>query len=129
MKQRPLAPHLQIYRPQLTSITSILHRLSGIILALGLPILVLWFVALSGGEESFAKAQSFAGSILGRTALFGWTLSLFYHLLNGLRHLGWDAGWGLDIKRAYRTGYAVFIGTLFLSLLSWIFAYWLRGQG
>lgn len=128
MKRRPTSPHLQIYRPQLTSGTSILHRITGIVLALGLPVLIAWFIALSQSRESFALAQAYAGSILGRVALFVWSLAFFYHLLNGIRHLMWDAGLGLDIKTAYRSGYAAIGGTFLLTLLVWGLVYFIRGQ-
>ena len=95
---------------------------------MGIPLLIIWFVALSQGEHSFQIAQSLAGSVIGRIFLFGWTLAFFYHLLNGLRHLAWDAGFGLDLKNVYRSGYAVIIATLILSVICWILAYYFRGQ-
>ena len=84
---RPLSPHLQIYRRQLTSITSILHRFTGIGLAVGLLYLVCWLTAAASGLEAFDRLQTFNGSIIGRLLLLGWSIAFFYHLLNGLRHL------------------------------------------
>jgi succinate dehydrogenase / fumarate reductase, cytochrome b subunit len=89
---RPLSPHLQIYRPQITSVLSISHRATGLALSLGTLLLVWWLVALARGPEAFASVQSFVGSWLGRLLLLGWTFSLFFHLANGIRHLCWDAG-------------------------------------
>ena len=124
---RPLSPHLQIYRWQLTSVLSILHRISGVALAVGTLLLVYWLVATAAGPTAFAMAQEFIGSILGRLLLFGWTVALFYHLLNGIRHLLWDAGRGFELRTAYASGWAVVIGAAALSLLAWIAGYASRG--
>jgi succinate dehydrogenase / fumarate reductase cytochrome b subunit len=124
---RPLSPHLQIYRRQLTSITSILHRFTGIGLAVGLLYLVCWLTAAAGGLEAFDRLQSFNGSIIGRLLLLGWTVAFFYHLLNGLRHLAWDAGWGFELPTAYKSGYAVFIGTAVLTIGAWLIGYYQMG--
>jgi len=124
---RPLSPHLQVYRPQLTSFTSILHRLTGIGLAVGLLYLVCWLVAAASGLEAFDKLQSFNGSIIGKLLLLGWSIAFFFHLLNGIRHLAWDAGWGFELPAAYRTGYAVLIGTALLTILAWVIGYYQMG--
>lgn len=124
---RPTSPHLQIYSPQLTSVTSILHRISGVVLSIGTLALVYWLVAAAMGEQSFATAQAVAGSWIGRLALFGWTLAFFYHLFNGIRHLAWDAGWGFDLPSVYRSGWATIIGTVVLTLLAWVLGYVARG--
>lgn len=124
---RPTSPHLQIYRPQLTAITSILHRITGVILAIGTLALVYWLAAAAMGDQSFDTAQAIAGSWIGRLALFGWTLAFFYHFFNGIRHLAWDAGWGFELPAAYRSGWAVIIGTVVLTLLAWIIGYAARG--
>jgi len=78
-------------------------------------------------DQSFDTAQAIAGSWIGRLALFGWTLAFFYHLFNGIRHLAWDAGWGFELPAAYRSGWAVIIGTVVLTLLAWIIGYAARG--
>ena len=124
---RPLSPHLQIYRRQLTSVTSILHRFTGIGLAVGLLYLVCWLTAAASGLEAFDQLQSFNGSIIGRLLLLGWTVDFFYHLLNGLRHLAWDAGWGFELPTAYKSGYAVFIGTAVLTIAAWLIGYYQMG--
>lgn len=125
--QRPLSPHLQVYKPQLTSITSILHRFSGIALGLGLLYLVCWLVAAAQGMAAFDALQDFNGSVIGRLLLFGWSVAFFYHLLNGIRHLAWDAGFGFELPAAYRSGYAVLIGTGLLTIAAWVYAYFQMG--
>jgi succinate dehydrogenase / fumarate reductase cytochrome b subunit len=120
---RPLSPHLQVYRFQWTMALSILHRITGVALAVGTLLLVWWLVAAASGPEAFATVQGFIGSILGRLLLFGWTLALFYHLCNGIRHLVWDAGYGFELDVAYRSGLAVLGASVALTLISWILGY------
>ena len=117
---RPLSPHLQIYRPQITSVLSFGHRLAGLALALGTLLLVWWLVALARGPEAFAAAQSFVGSWFGRLLLLGWTFSLFFHLANGIRHLCWDAGYGFEIKTATISGWVVVAASVALTVAAWI---------
>ena len=123
---RPLSPHLQVYRPQLTSVLSISHRLTGIALSVGLVYLVAWLCAASGKGETYAMFAWFNTSVVGRIALFGWTFCLFYHLFNGIRHLFWDAGYGFELKDAYASGKAVVIGTLVATVGAWVLAFSLR---
>lgn len=113
---RPLSPHLQIYKPQLTSMLSISHRLTGLALGLGTLFLVWWLIAAATGDAAFATAQAFFGSWLGLLLLFGWTYSFFFHLCNGVRHLMWDTGHGLDLHTAYTTGWAVLAASGVLTL-------------
>ena len=120
---RPLSPHLQVYRPQLTSMLSILHRITGVALAVGTLLLVYWLAAAAGGPESYAAAQGFIGSFFGQLLLFGWTVALFYHLANGIRHLFWDAGYGFELPTVQRSGLAVLAATAVLTVVSWIAAY------
>ena len=117
---RPLSPHLQVYRWQLTSVLSILHRFAGVALSLGTILLVWWLVAAAGGPESYAPVQRFLGSWVGLIMLFGWSLALFYHLCNGLRHLWWDTGGGFELKSVYASGWAVVVATIALTLIAWI---------
>lgn len=121
-RERPLSPHLQIYRPQLTSVLSITHRATGVALALGTLFLVYWLVAAASGPQAFASLQGFMGSWLGLLLLFGWSVSLFYHLANGIRHLFWDAGFGFDLKTAYASGWTVLAATAALTLIAWVIA-------
>lgn len=116
---RPLSPHLQVYRPQLTSITSITHRLTGILLSLGMIVVVLWLLALVSGPDAYAAFTGWLASPAGLSALMVWTLSLFYHLLNGIRHLLWDAGWLLDLRGAYASGWTVIVLTFVLTAIVW----------
>lgn len=124
---RPLSPHLQVYRPQLTSVLSITHRATGVALAVGTVLLVWWLVAAASGPEQFALAQAFLGSWLGKLLLLGWTIALFYHLGNGIRHLFWDAGYGFEIKTAYASGWAVLAATVVLTAIAWALAMTMGG--
>jgi succinate dehydrogenase / fumarate reductase cytochrome b subunit len=120
---RPLSPHLQIYRPQLTSVMSIVHRLTGIALAVGTLVLAWWLIALADGPRAFGAVQGFLGSWIGRLLLFCWSFALFYHLCNGIRHLFWDAGLGFELKTAYASGYAAAGAAGVLTLIAWVWAY------
>jgi succinate dehydrogenase / fumarate reductase, cytochrome b subunit len=125
---RPLSPHLQVYRWQLTSVMSILHRASGVALAAGAILLVWWLGAASDGPEAYAGVQGFLGSWVGRVLLLGWSFALFYHLCNGLRHLVWDTGRGFELRSVYASGWAVVAGTVALTLIAWIagISHWAR---
>jgi len=118
-QQRPLSPHLQVYKPQITSTLSIIHRMTGVVNALGALLMAWWLVALAGGESSYAQFTAVAGSVPGQIALFAFSATLVYHLLNGVRHLFWDIGWGLEIPQAYRSGYTVIILATALTALLW----------
>ena len=124
--KRPLSPHLQVYRPQLTSMLSIAHRGTGIALTVGALYLVWWIVAIAAGPDAYATVAAFSGSIIGRLLLLGWTFSLFYHLANGIRHLVWDAGWGLDLKSTYASGWTVVAAATVLTVIAWVAAYVVR---
>lgn len=115
----PLSPHLQIYRWQVTSVLSILHRASGLALAIAAPLYVLWLLGVALGETSYGVVQSVYGSWIGQLVLFGCTLAAMYHLLNGVRHLLWDAGVGFGGAVVSRGGIAVVLGSLALTLVAW----------
>lgn len=116
---RPLSPHLQIYKWQMPMTTSILHRMTGCALAIG-TLMVVWMLASAAcGPEAYSVFTGFAGSIIGRLMLFGWTVALYYHLCNGIRHLTWDTVHLFKIEQAYLAGYAVFAGTIILTILTW----------
>ncbi|QXM23500.1 succinate dehydrogenase, cytochrome b556 subunit [Elioraea tepida] len=125
--RRPLSPHLQVYRPQITSVLSISHRFSGIALAVGTFLLVSWLLAAADGPDAFADAQAFLGSFLGRLMLFGWTLALFYHFCNGIRHLAWDLGHGYDLESVTRSGWFTVGAAIGLTLLAWVLGYAVMG--
>jgi succinate dehydrogenase / fumarate reductase cytochrome b subunit len=114
-QQRPLSPHLQIYRRQITTVMSIMHRATGVLLALGAFALMAWLVASAGDGESFACFQSMVGSPIGKIALFAFAAALVYHFLNGIRHLLWDVGWGFEIPRVYASGYVVLALTVIIT--------------
>jgi succinate dehydrogenase / fumarate reductase cytochrome b subunit len=116
---RPLSPHLQIYRWQLTSVMSILHRATGIALAVGAVLLVSWFGSAADGAASFASFQGFLASPVGLVVLFGCSVALFYHLCNGVRHLWWDTGRGLELGRVYASGWTVLVATVVLTVIVW----------
>jgi len=120
---RPLSPHLQVYRPQLTSVLSILHRATGIGLAAGTLLLVWWLIAAATGPTAFDSVQSFIGSLLGRLLLLAWSFALFYHLCNGIRHLVWDTGRGFELKTAYASGWLVVIAAAVLTVICWVAGY------
>lgn len=117
---RPLSPHLQVYRPQLTSMLSILHRMTGIALAIGALYLATWVIYAASNPHAYALFQGFNTSIVGRIVLGGWLFCLFYHLCNGIRHLFWDAGYGFELKDAYRSGWIVVVVSLIATALSWL---------
>ncbi len=125
---RPLSPHLQIYRPQLTSILSILHRLTGVGLALGAVLFAYWIAAAAYGAEAFARANAVFVSGFGRLVLFGMTFAFFYHFANGLRHLAWDAGFGFDMKTLNRSGIAVVAVAFAATFAVWAWAYAAAGK-
>jgi succinate dehydrogenase / fumarate reductase cytochrome b subunit len=120
--RRPLSPHLQVYRPQITSVLSIMHRASGIVLSAGTLLFVWWLVAAARGEAAYAAVSWFLRSPLGVILLVGWTAALWYHFCSGLRHLAWDAGWGFTLPVVHRSGWAVVIATAILTVLTWIVA-------
>jgi succinate dehydrogenase / fumarate reductase cytochrome b subunit len=120
---RPLSPHLGIYRWQLTMTLSIVHRATGIALAVGSLLVVALLLALAYGPESYAKVQAFCASPFGLLLLFGWSWSLCFHLCNGIRHLAWDTGWGFEIPKAYFTGWSVVLLSLVMTALIWVCVY------
>jgi succinate dehydrogenase / fumarate reductase cytochrome b subunit len=121
--ERPLSPFMipVWYRFQVTSFLSILHRLTGIALALGSILLAWWLVSVAAGGELFAVTHAFIASSIGMLLLFGWSIAFFYHLCNGIRHLAWDAGHGFELRQAYRSGYTVLVATALLTALTWLY--------
>lgn len=120
MKARPISPHLQIYRPQLTSVMSITHRLTGLFLSAGALVLLCWLVAAAAGPERYETARAVLGSPVLLALLALWSWAFYYHLCNGVRHLFWDAGMGYELPQAYASGYAVLAVSLLLTVLTWI---------
>ncbi len=124
---RPLSPHLQVYRWEITMFTSAAHRITGIGLYGGTVILAWWLIAAASGAEAYDLFQSLAGGFLGQFVLFGFTVALIYHLLNGVRHLFWDVGHGFEPRTASMTGWIVVLATIALTIVVWAAAYGLMG--
>lgn len=124
---RPLSPHLQVYRPQITSMLSILHRITGVVLWAAALMMTYWIASATYGPEAFARAQWFLGSWFGRLVLFGLTAALYYHLANGIRHLVWDIGWGYEMDKLNITGWAVVVFTGGMTILTFLAGYWVAG--
>lgn len=125
--QRPLSPHLQIYRPMLTMMMSIMHRITGAALFFGTILLAWWLLAAATGPEAFATVQWFMGSLIGRLVLFGYTWALIHHSLGGLRHLVWDTGRGFDLPNVEFMARAMLAASIILTLCVWVVGYSLKG--
>ena len=120
--KNPLSPHLQIYRWHISSLLSITHRISGIINLLGLILIFFWVLVLSLGESNYELFLLIINSFFGKFILIGFTWSMSFHLLSGIRHLVWDLGYGFEIKTANITGIIVIISSLALTIIFWLFA-------
>jgi succinate dehydrogenase / fumarate reductase, cytochrome b subunit len=119
---RPLSPHLSIYRMPLAGLLSITHRITGIGLTIGTLLLVWWVAAAAYGPDAYAVFNGFMGSPLGYLLLLGFSISLFYHLCTGIRHLFWDAGLSLEIADVNRSNIVVLAGTVVLTGIAWVLA-------
>lgn len=120
---RPLSPHLQVYRPQITSSLSILFRIMGVASSIGSIILVWWLVAAASGAEAYDFMSLIVGSVIGQLFLFGWTFALVYHTCNGLRHLYWDTGKGFDVDSVVTSGKLVVGLSIVITIALWLLAY------
>ena len=121
--ERPLSPHLQVYKWPLAMAISILHRITGVALAIGAVLMVAIFIAVAAGPETYEVIRGVLISKVGKTFLFLWTVALFLHLFNGIRHLFWDAGYGFDKSTTTKSGIMVLLATLVFSIAVWVFAY------
>jgi succinate dehydrogenase / fumarate reductase cytochrome b subunit len=119
ISDRPLSPHLQVYRLPLVALLSIVHRMTGVALVGGSVLLAVWLGAAAFGAPAFAMASALLASPLGKLVLFGFTVAYYYHLLNGIRHLFWDVGLGLDLVVARASGRLVMAATVVLTILTW----------
>lgn len=126
MKERPLSPHLQIYKPMLTMMMSIVHRITGAGLYFGMALVVWWLFSAAHSQAYFDFVQGFIGSWFGRLVLLGFTWALVHHALGGLRHLVWDTGRGFDLKLIEVLARGTIIGSVAITLLIWIVAYAVR---
>jgi len=120
--KNPLSPHLQIYRWHISSLLSITHRISGVINLLALILIFFWLIFLSLGENNYQSFLLVINSFIGKFILIGFTWSMNFHLLSGIRHLVWDLGYGFEIKTANITGAIVFISSLVLTIIFWLFS-------
>ena len=127
--QRPLSPHLQIYRLTLSMVMSGSHRITGVVLYIGTLLMVWWLIAAAAGPKAYADVQWFMGTIIGQLVLFGYTWALIHHMLGGMRHLVWDMGYGLDTLERERLTFATIASSLTLTVLLWIFGYMVMGGG
>ncbi len=114
----PISPHLQVYKPQLTSILSITHRATGIFLSLGALVLAYWLLSVAAGPEVYAQVTVHFSAWYGQLLLLAFAFSLYFHLCNGIRHLFWDAGLGLEIETTYKSGYAVISAAVILTIVT-----------
>jgi succinate dehydrogenase / fumarate reductase cytochrome b subunit len=121
IRARPLSPHLQIYRWQIGNSLSMLHRLTGVALALGLIALCSWVIALASGERSYDAVMRAFASPLGIAVMMGWTFAFMFHFLNGLRHLFWDAGLGFERTQRHASGWFAVFGAVALTAGAWIY--------
>ena len=118
--ERPLSPHLQIYKLELPMVLSGLHRITGIALSVGSILLVAWISSAVHSAEAFASMNRFLGGFIGQFVLFGWTFSLIYHSVSGVRHLIWDTGRLLEVEQIYSSSKIVLAIAIVLTLLAWI---------
>lgn len=120
--ERPVSPHLQVYRPQITTVLSILHRITGVVLAIGAFGIAWWLLAVSASDYHYAQFGDLARSLPGQIVIGGFSYCLIYHLLNGLRHLLWDSGHGFEIRQIYMTGWTVVLLSFVLTAGVWALA-------
>ena len=122
VSKNPISPHLQIYRWHISSLLSITHRISGVINLLALILILLWLLSLSFGESNYELFLLIINSLFGKFILIGFTWSMSFHILSGIRHLAWDLGYGFEIKTANISGIIVIICSLVLTIIFWLFA-------
>lgn len=122
-RARPTSPHLQIYRWQIGNTLSILHRLTGVALALGLIALCSWFIGLAAGARSYEATMRVMASPLGVAVMVGWTFAFLFHLLNGIRHLCWDFGWGFGRPQRNASGWFAVLGAAAITVGTWMFVW------
>ena len=119
IENRPLSPHLTIHKKILTSVFSILHRITGIVLSIGSFLIAIWIFVLSLGSDYFYLFQIISSTYLFKIILFLWTIGVFYHLFNGTRYLYWTYGLGMELKTVYISGYIVAFLTFISTFLVW----------
>lgn len=125
--RRPRSPNIQIYRPQLTSVLSIVHRITGLTLVIAAIGLVGWLIAAADGPHAYGVVHNALTSVAGRIVLFATTFAFFLHLCGGIRHLAWDAGYGFELRTIYSSGWAVVAASFVLTLAAWITDLFMQG--
>ena len=118
--ERPLSPHLSIYRWPITMTLSILHRTTGVAMSVGLVLLALWLISAAAGAEEYAEFSSLMSTLPGRLLLIGWSFAFFYHLANGIRHLVWDTGRGFEKHQANASAWFVIILAVIVTIVFWL---------
>ena len=126
-RARPLSPHLQIYKPMLTMMMSIVHRITGAALYFGMLLLAWWLIAAASGPNAYANVEWFMGSLIGQLVLFGYTWALLHHMLGGIRHLIWDTIHGFEPAEREMLTLATLIGSIALTLILWVVGYLAMG--
>lgn len=126
-RPRPLSPHLQIYKPMLTMMMSIVHRITGAALYFGMALVAWWLIAVASGPNAYADFQWAIGSVIGQIILFGYTWALMHHMLGGIRHLIWDTLHGLGPAEREQLTVATLVGSISLTLLLWVIGYLAMG--
>ena len=122
-RSRPLSPHLQIYRPMLTMMMSIVHRITGGALYVGTLLMAWWLISAASGPNAYATFEAFIGSFIGRVVLFGFTWALLHHMLGGIRHLIWDTLHGFQPAEREWLTVASLVGSVVLTLVVWVIGY------
>lgn len=118
---RPLSPNIQVYRPQLTSVLSIVNRITGVALSIGAVVLVFWLVAAASGPQAYSWFRGLIGSWPGQVLLLGGVFAFYLHLFGGIRHLVWDTVRGFELRQIYASGWLVVLASIVLLLATWIF--------
>jgi succinate dehydrogenase / fumarate reductase cytochrome b subunit len=126
-RARPLSPNIQIYRPQLTSVLSIVNRITGVVLSIFAVALVVWLTAAATGPLAYAAVQGAIASWFGQIVLFGCTFAFFLHLCGGIRHLVWDTVHGFELRSIYISGWTVVAGSVILTVAAWIASFFMAG--
>jgi succinate dehydrogenase / fumarate reductase cytochrome b subunit len=126
-RQRPLSPNIQRYRPQLTSVLSILNRLTGVLLSVAAIALVIWLLAAAAGPQAYAIVQAALASWIGQVILFGCAFAFFLHFFGGIRHLVWDTVHGFELRAIYMSGWAVVAASIVVTAVTWVVSFYIGG--
>lgn len=126
-RTRPLSPNIQIYRPQLTSVLSIINRITGVVMSVFAVLLVVWLTAAAAGPQAYSRFEVLIGSWFGQAMMLAFTFAFFVHLCGGIRHLLWDAGYGFELRAVYASGWTVVFASVALTAVAWIASGFLGG--